>query len=503
MKYKLIENELNIKEKILDFYKIKEEDLNIDKYENNLNIQVINDFKEKLLSLKNESFFIVGDADCDGICATTIMKRLLDYLGIENHYYIPSRSKDGYGINNELVDRAIENNFNVLLTVDNGMSSKDVFDYAKEKNLYTLIIDHHEYNEIPDVLAYLHPDILPEGYKELSAGGICGLLSTYFYEDDLSQVYAGLATLADMVGVLDYNRYLLTKMMDIINSKRIYQINYLDEDINHTYESLTFNVIPKINSISRLNGNVNNLVTYLLSDDKTCKLMSKKINELNTKRKSLSKSMYEKTLELIDENAEIIIIYEPSFSEGLCGLVANRLLHTYQKPCLILCDSGEYIKGSGRSIEGFDFYSFLSNYDKYDSFGGHPNAIGLSINKNEYDDFMNYINNQEVRYDEIYKNVFVLNENDLNINSFDELESLKPFGINFEKPLLALKDIEIKEKRIVGSGFPKYIINDHFSAICFDKNQINKEFNIMLGRLERDKFSYRSLVFVIEELIYI
>ena len=502
MKYNFIKGDLPLKERILNHYQINEDDLNINKYENITFDQKILEFKDILLSLKNQSFLIVGDADCDGICATVIIKRLLDHLNIKNNYYIPSRANEGFGINEDIINLAYKHHYDVVLALDNGIANKDVMILCQELNIKYLIIDHHEYDEEPNCLSYLHPNILSDDFKSLSAGGLSSLLASSIYEDDLNIVFGGLAVLADMVGVLKYNRYLIQKMLEILNKKNIYQINYLANTNEYTYRTLIFDVIPKINTFTRLNLNVNLLVKYLLEEENYCRINSTNINNYNNQRKELTNQMSIKAKELIEEDKDIIILEDESFLEGLCGLIANKLLNEYKKPIIVLSSQEELYKGSARSLKGLDLFSYLKDFNKFETFGGHPQALGLTIKKDNYLELLDYINTHEIKYEEYIEDVFILNEDELNINTYKLFEDLKPYGIDFKEMIFGIeinnKDLE---KRIMANKYPKYIINDHCSAISFNEDFLDKDFKLIIGSLNIDKFNKNNLSFIIEDLL--
>ena len=138
-----------------------------------------------------------------------------------------------------IVKMAKKNNYDVIMALDNGVCANDALDLAKKLDIKVLIIDHHEYKDIPDCEAFIHPNLLKKDYQNLSAGALSYLFSAYFYDDELSLVYGGLSTLSDMVGVLNYNRYLIKRMMDILKSEDIYEINLLNDNKEIDYNSLS------------------------------------------------------------------------------------------------------------------------------------------------------------------------------------------------------------------------------------------------------------------------
>ena len=492
----------NLKEELFKINGIDESSLDISRFDNyKKDEESILCFKEKLLSLKDSKFLIVGDYDCDGICATAITKRLLDNLSISNNFYIPSRIKDGYGLNKNMVDVAIKNNFDCILTVDNGVVATEAINYANENDIKVLIIDHHNYQDKPNCFAFIHPDLLKDGFNKLSAGGLSYLLSTYFYVDDLSLCYGGLTILSDMVGVLDFNRYLLVRMMEILSKKDIYQLRLLNDSNNFSYDSLSFNVIPKINSISRMNYNPNFLVKYLLADEKQCDSYISQINNVNNLRKKETNDEMLIADKLLNKNDKFIIVISDSFKEGICGLLANKISSTYKKPCLVFCKSNGLLKGSGRSPEDVELYDYLSEYKGlYETFGGHGQACGLSIKEEKIDEFLKNINSNEIKAKRIVKDVICFNQNELNSSLLDEIESLKPFGIDFKEPLICVKDFNYSKIFMIKNMYPKYIVNNSLSAICF-KGIIKEEFNDLIGHISKDNYHKNAISILIEDLI--
>ena len=503
MKYIYDESNLSIIDRICQINNIDYDQLDVSEFKPDYNLEILNEFKEILLLNKDKKFLIVGDYDCDGICATTIIKKLLDDLKIRNNYYIPSRSKDSYGLNNRIVDNAINNDFEILLLVDNGVVAYESIDYAKSNGIDTLIIDHHEYEDRPNVLGLLHPGLFSKEYEDMCASGLCALLSNSFRYDEDAIVYGGLATLADMVSVLGYNRYLMKEMMKLLIDKRNIPISYLLSNNPITYDSLAFNVIPKINAVSRLEEdlNVNYVVKFLLKEGDIYTYLNK-IEAINKKRKELSKQMYGFALRNINEEDNIIIIKSDLFIEGLCGIIANRLMNNYNKPVIVFSESDGLLKGSGRSPKSIDIYSYMKQFESlFSSFGGHNQALGLSLSIDKYDELNELIKNNPIVSEEIYKDVLVLNIEDINEELLNDIESLKPFGKDFIQPLFGIKDFEIKNKYLISKLYPKYVLSDTLEAISFKESDKDKEFKEMIGTLKKDDYHRDKISFIIEDLI--
>jgi len=503
MKYRFHHDTLSLSEKICEINHVTLKDLDVSGFEETQDIALLNEFKKILLSYKDKRFFIVGDYDCDGICATAIMSRLFKDLNISSNFYIPSRSKEGYGLNKAIVETAAKHGFDVLLCVDNGIVANEALAYAKSLGLVTLVIDHHEYSEAPCADAYLHPSLFEERYADMCASGLCCLLSQAFRYDELSLVYGGLATLADMVKVFGYNRYLLKKAVALLNEKEFYTISYLTRNKKIDFECLSFDVIPKINAVSRMDDvlNVNYVVRYLLSDRKEAAAYLSKIEQINTTRKQLTKEMAALAERLADPKKDIVIVSSAAFKEGLCGLIANRLMNDMGKPVIILSESDGLLKGSGRAPKGFDLYSILKKEsDLYSAFGGHAQAVGLSIEKNNYETFVERISSEKIEYEEVYKDVICYEAAEYAVSLIDELDELKPFGQGFEEPLFAIEDFAYERKYMIQGIYPKYAVNDALEAICFHTALNNRPFSKIIGNIRKDTYHAGRLSFIIEDL---
>lgn len=486
---------------LLKINNIDKQALEISRYDNVIKDEKsILSFKDKLLSLKDDIFLIVGDYDCDGICATAILKRLLEYLNIKHKFYIPSRIKEGYGLNKQIVQNAINNHINVIITVDNGIKATEALKYAYDNNVKVLIIDHHNYEEEPLCFSYIHPILLKEGFNNLSAGGLSYLLSTYFYDDKLSLCYAGLTTLSDMVGVLDYNRYLIKKMYETLCNNDIYQINLLNDNKQPTYDDLSFNVIPKINSISRMGYNANTLVKYLCGDKETCLHYLDSINKINDERKNETNLESYDAYSLVNEDDNLIIVASTSFKEGLCGLLANKLAFKYKKTCIVFSISEDLYKGSGRSLEDVDLFNYLSKETElYENFGGHNQACGIVIKKDNFDEFKRRILNNKLESKEIVKDVISLNQSEVNYDLLTLINSLKPFGVDFKEPLFHVKDFKYQRKFIIKEMYPKYIVDNTLSAISF--KEIDDNFHDLICKIQNDNYHKQAVSLLIEDTL--
>lgn len=504
MAYLINKEKLPIQERICAINNVAKEKLDVSNFFVFYDNPLLKDFVDKLLEHRDEKYFIVGDYDCDGICATSIIKKLLDDLSISNNYYIPSRTNEGYGLNMDIVNKVIDNDFKVMICVDCGVNSKEELAYAKAHNIKTFVIDHHEYDEAPDVDGFLHPNLFSEDYYDMCAGGLCCLISNSIRKDELTTVLGGLATLADMVTVLNYNRYLLKEMLKILNEGNIYQINLLANSKVYDYEVLSFNVIPKINSISRLDEymNVNLVVRYLLSDEDYCHSFFKNIDTINDYRKSLTTKMADKAELLINNEDDFIIVADASFSQGICGLISNKLMNKYHKPVLVLAENGDEYVGSCRAPYPFDVYSYLKECESiFTAYGGHNQAVGLSINKDNLPILSKYITNHPFTIENVDEEILEIDRVDIDISLLEQINELKPFGAGFKEPLFMIDNIDYRHKYIVAKKYPKFFINNCCDAISFNSDYVDKVFSKIVGRIQKDNYHYNKISILIEDIM--
>ena len=491
----------NLLDNIYLINNIQKSDLEIDRFDNINYHQSLFDFKDKLLSIKDKHVLIVGDYDCDGICATTITKRLLEHLGINNSYYIPSRIDEGYGLSEKIVSIAHKHRYDVIITVDNGVSAISSISLANSLGIKVMIIDHHEYVDIPDCYGFIHPNLLDKDFNKLSAGALCYLLSTLFYEDDYSLVLGGLSILSDMVGVLNYNRYLLKKMMNVLNTSDMYQIKLLN-GASIDYDSLSFNAIPKINAVSRMGYNANILVKYFLSDRDECIKLLDSINKINDYRKNETKSECDLALSMLNRKDKLALIVSSEFKEGICGLIANRISLNYDVPCIVFSKKDGLLKGSGRSRENFNIYEYLlDTKELFTSFGGHGQACGVCLDESKLDDLKAYIDTHKLNMLDYHKDVISVDQSDIDLDLFEKIDSLKPFGIDFKEPLIHIKDFEYKSKFLIKNKYPKFTVDNKLTAISFNEYDSYRQFNDIYAYIRKDDYHQGALSLLIDDVL--
>lgn len=462
-------------------------------------IQIICD---RILKAKenNEKIFVGGDYDADGVCATTIMVDTLNRLGIEQGYYIPNRFKDGYGLNVDVVKQAHAKGYTLIITVDNGVKAYEACHLAKELGIEVIILDHHELEELPENFALLHPDYLDEPFKGLSGAGVTLQVARALVGDvSLHIALAAVATIGDVMSVWGENRTIIHLGLQLINDHKIPHLSAL-LDTPHkrvTEKDLAFQIVPKINAIGRLQelANPNNVVKYFLQNNpQEIQRFAAQMVQINNQRKQMTLQM-NVLAEKKDLSSDFIILHDERFHEGLVGLLAGKIANKYNKPTLIFKENDDLFKGSGRSAQGFDLYEFFqTDFEEFKSFGGHRDAIGCSIEKPQFAKFIEKVNQkfgQLSRDEQEFKEVCLIQCEDITCDTIEEYLQLGPFGQGFNEVLFAIEGLKVKSKQVLKGKFLKLSFENKIDSIWFDYDGVS-EFNdgdILIGELGLNEFN--------------
>lgn len=463
--------------------------------------------------MMGEKIRIVGDYDQDGVSATVTLLKGLGYFHEAISYSIPDRVEDGYGISKGIVDRAIEDDISLIITCDNGISAFEVIDYAKEKNLKLIVTDHHTVplvdgmEKIPQADAVINPMQKDCGYPFKK---ICGAAVAYKLVDgvysylgeelgmDKELIYellefTALATVADVMDIEDENRIIVVEGLKRLNKTRNPGLRALLSEMNWDREidvyTIGFIIGPTINSTGRIFTAKLGVELFIEDDMDVVSEYARELVDLNNERKNMTLEGYETSLKLVNEknlyNNDIMIVYNPSIHESICGLVAGRIKDKFHKPTIVLTDAqGQegVLKGSGRSIEAYDMFNNLNDFkDIFISFGGHKMACGLSIEKSKLDSFIRLTNeNSSLEAKDFIPEINIdvnLPIRYVNNKVIEELEDLKPFGKGFEKPKFASKQVTIKNISIIGKkkNVVRFIFNQdqrNLTGISFDSEYV-------------------------------
>lgn len=444
---------------------------------------------EKAVSLVSENITegkkirIIGDYDIDGICSTYILVKSLRAMGADVDMDIPHRTKDGYGVNEDIIHRANKEGIDTIITCDNGIAAIEEIKLAKGLGMSVIVTDHHElpmnefgpiYVEADCVINPKQPDC-KYPYKMLCGAAIAykfiqACISKIELKSDLDMEelleFAGIATIGDVVDLNDENRIIAANAIKYIKNtkniglKALMEVTGIEPDKISSYH-IGFVIGPCINASGRLETAKD---AYNLFDEKSYKqalLKAEKLKQLNDTRKALTANAQELALTeaLSYDKDKILVLYLEGVHESIAGIIAGRVREKFYKPTIILTDSEDekIIKGSGRSIESYNMHKELSSCkDLLEKFGGHQMAAGLSIKKENIEELRKKLNeNNSLSKDDMIQKVWIdvpMPFSYITENLVDELKNLEPFGKANEKPVFAEKNIQIQGINILGKN---------------------------------------------------
>lgn len=429
---------------------------------------------------------VIGDYDVDGICSTYILVEALRRMGAKVNAAIPHRIKDGYGLNDNLIEEAHADGIDTILTCDNGIAALSQVERAKDLGMTVIITDHHEvpFTEQEDgTRLYKMPpaDAVVDPKREDNRypfPGVCGAVVAWklvhllcpensdFLRKELLQV-AALATVCDVMELQDENRIIVREGLKQMNTAPIPGLRALVEAAGLQEKKLSayhlgFVIGPCLNATGRLDTAGRALELLQARDRATAAPIAQELRDLNESRKEMTKEGVEEAVELAQKQLEqtgkldsVLVIYLPELHESLAGIVAGRIREKYTRPVFVLTDGQEEVKGSGRSIAGYDMYGEMTRCgDLFFKYGGHKMAAGLSIPREKVEEFRERMNRnclltEAELIDKVYIDVampFAYADEQL----VGEFEKLEPFGNGNSKPLFAQKNVQVYQPQIFG-----------------------------------------------------
>ena len=427
---------------------------------------------------------IIGDYDVDGIISVFILYTALKECGANVDYEIPDRIKDGYGINENIVKTAYDEDVDTIITCDNGISAIDQIQYAKNLGLTVIVTDHHdvpfvEENGVRTFIssqadAIINPKQIECEYefKSICGAGVAFKLMEVLYEElgmNKEECYkliefVAIATVCDVVDLIDENRIFVKNGLNMLNNTTNIGIKALKkasglEDKEITAYHLGFVIGPCLNASGRLDSAKKGLELLLMENYEDAENLAQEIVDLNDARKDMTKEGVDRAINIIDSteinNDKILVVYIPDIHESLAGIVAGRVKEKYNKPTIILTKSEEGVKGSARSIEEYNmFEGLLACKELLDKFGGHPMAAGLSLQEDKVDELRKELNNKCKLTDEDLTRKIMIDASlpleYLNINLIKELDVLEPFGKGNAKPVFGVRDVKVTKAMLLG-----------------------------------------------------
>lgn len=473
---------------------------------------------------------IMGDYDVDGVSSTYILYKGLTGLGAKCDKFIPHRITDGYGLHEPAIRDAYEAGVQVILTCDNGIAAANEIKLAKELGMTVVVTDHHEvpYTEdesgtrryiIPDADAVIDPK-RPEDdgvFKE-----ICGAVVAWkfmgclykkfgkeqeFKNSDFLEI-ASLGTVCDVMELQHDNRAIvkegLKKMQDTSNIglQALLEVLGLRDKALTSYD-YGFKIGPCINAEGRLDTANEAFDLLVETDYDTAIKRAEQMRDLNVERQNLTKEGMEEAFKIIDaemQDDKVLVVYLPEAHESIAGIIAGKIRERYCKPAFVLTKGdGDFLKGSGRSIEAYSMYEKLVEVkDLMLGFGGHPMAAGLSLKEENLEKFRQELNVRSGLTDaDFIPKVMIdviLPVDFLTQNFIRQLEILEPFGKGNEKPVFAQSSVKANRAEIIGKN--KNVLKITFnsrnckSGVCFHDIETKEQFLNQNGKLYDFKMLY-------------
>ncbi len=429
---------------------------------------------------------VIGDYDIDGVNATYILQEGLSGLGADVDTDIPDRIKDGYGLNRMLIDRAIDDGIDTIVTCDNGIAASEEIAYAKDNGLTVVVTDHHEvpYIEmdgekeyiIPKADAVVDPHRADCGYP---FKGLCGAAVAYKLVEALYNVMqrdpedmdylmenVAIATVGDVMDLTGENRIFVKQGLEMLKRtqnpglKALIECTGIDVDRLNAYH-IGFVIGPCINASGRLDTAKRALELLNARTRRDAVMLAEDLKALNDSRKEMTERGVAEAVNLIETTSlkddRVLVVYLPDCHESIAGIIAGRIRERYYRPVFVLTKAEDGVKGSGRSIEAYDMFAQMCRCRAlFTKFGGHKLAAGLSLEEGNVQRFRETINTLcDLTEEDLQEKVSI----DMQLpfpyiteQLVQELELLEPFGKGNPKPLFAGKDLRVISPRIFGKN---------------------------------------------------
>ena len=433
---------------------------------------------------------VIGDYDIDGVNATYILQQGLAGLGADVDTDIPDRIKDGYGLNQMLIDRALEDDVDTIITCDNGIAAMNEIAYGKENGMTIVVTDHHEvpYLEENREKKYLLPpaDAVVDPHRadcEYPFKGLCGAAVAYKLVEVLYRVSGkseqevehlqeslmenvAIATIGDVMDLVGENRVFVKKGLELLKTTKneglhaLMQCTGVDTANLNTYH-IGFVIGPCINAGGRLDTAKRALELLNASNRREAVTLAADLKELNDSRKEMTEEGVEEAVRQIESSSwkddQVLVVYLPKCHESIAGIIAGRIKERYYRPTFVLTKGETGVKGSGRSIEAYDMFAEMSRCrELFTKFGGHKLAAGLSLEEEKVEVFRKRINElADLTEEDLQMKVSIdmrLPFPYINEELIHELKILEPFGKGNGKPLFAESKLRVIQPRIFGKN---------------------------------------------------
>lgn len=429
---------------------------------------------------------VIGDYDIDGVNATYVLQEGISKLGGNVDTDIPDRMRDGYGLNRALIDRALEDGIDTIITCDNGIAAADEIDYGRQQGLTVIVTDHHEvpYLEAGGGKEYIMPraDAVVDPHRpdcEYPFKELCGTAVAYkmieaLYEvmqrgvDDIDYLMenVAIATVGDVMDLTGENRIFVKQGLEMLKCTHNQGLKALIECTKIPVERLSayhigFVLGPCINASGRLDTAKRALELLMAENRRDAMMLAEDLKALNDSRKEMTEKGVEEAVRQIEKGPlkedKVLVVYLPGCHESIAGIIAGRIKEKYYRPTFVLTRGAEGVKGSGRSTPVYNMFGEMCRCrELFTKFGGHKLAAGLSLEEENVDKFRRIINElSDLSDDDLLPRVSI----DMQLpfayvteSLVEEMELLEPFGKGNTKPLFAEKNLKVINPRIIGKN---------------------------------------------------
>lgn len=432
-----------------------------------------------LVALKNnEKIAIFGDYDVDGSTSTSCLIKYFNLLGVEVVYHIPDRFTEGYGPNKEAFQKFIDQNINIIFTLDCGTLAYNEIKFAKDNNIDVIVIDHHQPEiNLPEAYAMINPNRLDDttnlGY--LAAVGVTfmfivglnrKLRESKWFDNILKEPniislldMVSLGTICDVVPLVGINRLLVQKGLEVFSKKPNIGLTALIDKANinnkiSTYD-LGFKLGPRINAGGRLGKSKHGTELLTCEDEAKAADIATELDNFNKERQTIEAHILKTAIDSLTSeqiDKKIIFAYGQDWHEGVIGIIASRIKQKFKKPCIVFSAKNGIAKGSGRSIKGIDLGNLIiaaTQKGIVTQGGGHAMAAGLTLDEDKILLLQDFIedrldsNSIALDIDDTNHADSIINITAVNSELYDDINKLGPFGSNNEEPNFIIKSTKI------------------------------------------------------------
>ena len=457
----------------------------------------------------NETIFIYGDYDVDGVSSTSILCLYFDSINYPVSYYIPNRLEEGYGINEDAIRKIHKEGCSLLISVDCGITSVKEVELANELGIDVIITDHHEcQSEIPNAYAVINPKQEDCNYPfDMLCG--CGVALKLIQALTPKEVFkttmydyleiATLATICDIVPLVDENRIIVKNGLKLMREgknlglRELIKICGVETDkIGSSH--IGFAIGPRINASGRLGYSYLGVQLFTTKDEYEANEIAKVLEEKNNERQLIEAKMYQEAEEIIQsneryENDKVLVIAREGWQHGIIGIVASKLTEKYYKPTILLTIEDGEATGSARSIKGFSIFDALvSCKDLLNKFGGHEQAAGLGLDAKHVDilrERVNEIADYNLTNEDMIENIkveFELDEDKVSLDLVDKLHDLEPFGLSNPSPRFIIRNLVLDDMFAIGKNKQHLKLNVYnkntYECIGFNMAHLKENFNV-------------------------